>query len=132
MSNPQKVKFHSVEDFLAFLPKHELQIVSYLRELVKDCIPQAKEKLAFNVPFYYRHAQICCIWPASVPWGNLKEGVALGFSKGHLLPDDTDYLLKEERKKVTRKIFTSLDEIEDDMLRAFLFEAVALDEAHRK
>jgi hypothetical protein len=48
------VYFRNVTGFLDYLPADELKIVERLRELIFYCIPDAKEKLAYNIPFYYR------------------------------------------------------------------------------
>lgn len=103
MANPQKIKFKTLDQFLTCLPDDELRIVEVLRRLVFGNIPDCTEKLAYNVPFYYRHFRIVFIWPASVPWGAVKQGVVLGFSKGNQLSD----LASSDRKTVGRKVFFS-------------------------
>jgi len=124
MGNPQKTKFRNIADFFDSLPKDELKIVEILSALIVECIPDCKEKLAYNVPFYYRHSRIVFIWPASVPWGNLAKGVALGFCKGDKLFDlDTD-----GKKTIGRKLFTSIKHIDQNEIRQLLYEAVLLDE----
>lgn len=129
----QNVDFRSVEEFLDYLPDREREIVDYLRELIIECIPECKEKLSYNVPYYSKHSRICFIWPASVPWGNVKmNGVQLGFCKGYLLPDDFNYLEKGNRKQVYSKTFFDIKEIDVDLLRAYLFDAVDVDEEFRK
>lgn len=126
------INFTDVDDFIAYLPTHERKITEALRNIIFSCIPNCKEKLAYNVPFYYRHRRICYIWPASIPWGNVKQdGVQLGFCYGNLLPD-TNYLEKGNRKQVYSKTFTSMKAIDTDMLRTYLFDAVTLDEELKK
>ena len=128
MNRFQDVDFRTVGEFLDYLPPGELRIVERLRELVFECIPDAKEKLAYNVPFYYRHARIVFIWPGSVPWGKTqKEGVELGFCRGHLLSDPS-YLNTGNRKEVYIKTFHSTRDIEADTVRQLLYEAVVIDE----
>ena len=129
MSKMQNVNFKNVEEFLEYLPVNERKIVDYLREIILDCIPDCQEKLSYNVPYYYKHSRICFIWPASVPWGNVKmNGVQLGFCRGNLLQDDIDYLEKGSRKQVYSKTFFAIEEIDVDLLRAYLFDAVEVDE----
>ncbi|MEI6947571.1 DUF1801 domain-containing protein [Paraflavisolibacter sp. H34] len=131
--NPfQNVNFQSVNEFLHYLPEEELVMVELLRELTLECIPGVKEKLAYNVPFYYRYSRICFIWPGSVPWGkNTKPGVEFGFCKGHLL-SDPGYLNKGTRKEVYIKTFFTPKEIDRPALRQLLYEAVLIDEETRK
>jgi hypothetical protein len=128
MSKLQNVAFQSMNEFLHFLPDEELKIVEALRSLVQECIPDVKEKLAYNVPYYYRHSRICFIWPSAVQWGKtVKSGVEFGFCKGHLLPDPS-YLHSGNRKEVYIKTFHSLKEINTEIVRQLLYEAVMIDE----
>jgi hypothetical protein len=56
-----------------------------------------------------------------------KNGVMLGFCNGNLLHDDINWLEKGDRKQVHSKTFKSIDEIETDIVKAYLFEAVEID-----
>lgn len=125
----QNVSFKTVEEFLDFLPEDELEIVSFLREVIMEAIPHCREKLAYNVPYYWGRKRICFLWPGSVLWGskNLYSGVRLGFANGHLMFDDIDYLEKEGRKQVYYKTFNSTEGIDEDILRAYLMDAVRID-----
>ncbi len=135
LQNKQKVKrpmqdvdFNNIDEFLYYLPEEELVIVKFLRKLVLECMPECVEKLAYNVPFYKMRANVCFIWPGSIKWGNVGyQGVRFGFAKGYLLTDEEGYLEKGGRKQVYWKDFNSIKEIDADLLRAFLFEAIILD-----
>jgi hypothetical protein len=128
MNKFQPFSFSTINDFFSFLPDEELKITESLRELVLECIPDVKEKLAYNVPFYSRYSRICFIWPGSVPWGKtIKQGVEFGFCRGHLL-SDASYLNKGARKEVYIKTFHSLKEIDPEIMRRLLYEAVIIDE----
>jgi hypothetical protein len=123
----QPVDFKNIEAFLAYLPVAELEVVEALRELVLECIPGGIERLAYNVPFYYRHSRICFIWPGSVPWGTVKSGVQLGFCQGALLPH-AGYLEAGNRQLVYVKTFATAREINAPRLRQLIEEAVLVDE----
>ena len=126
----QNVKFDSLDEFFDFLPEEELVIVEYLRAVILDCIPNCTEKLSYNVPYFKLRSNICFIWPASVLWGKKKtyEGVRLGFVKGYLMHDDIHYLEKGERKQVYWRDFKSIEEIDVDILRDYIYDAVLVDE----
>ena len=132
MNKFQNVNFRSVGDFLDFLPEDELRIVEVLRKLVLDSIPDCKEKLSFNVPYYSRHANICFIWPSSIPWGAVEQGVSLGFAKGNLLSAQHNYLESKGRKSIRSKNFNSIQEINTDLIRGLIYEAVEVDSEQRK
>ncbi len=124
----QPVSFQSIDECLRYLPPAELKIVACLRNLILECIPDAKEKLSYNVPYYFRHARICFIWPSCIPWGKIPEGgVVLGFCKGHLL-SDTSYLNTDNRKSVFSKVFFQSGDIDSNQVRQLLYEAVVIDE----
>ncbi|MCB0699498.1 MAG: DUF1801 domain-containing protein [Chitinophagales bacterium] len=134
MNKFQNVSFKSIEEFLEYLPEDELKIVQKLRKLILSCMPEGKEKLAYNVPFYYQHKRVCYIWPASVPWGKIKETgkVEFGFCKGHKLMDEAGVLNKAGRKEIATIVFRSTKEIDTDLLRSYMYEALFIDEQDAK
>jgi hypothetical protein len=87
-------------------------------------MPDSKEKLAYNVPFYYRHSKICYIWPASIPWGKVSSGVGIGFCKSASLLDETF----ETATFSAKSLFSSIKEIDVTALKAQIREAILIDE----
>lgn len=128
MNKFQKISFKTIHDFLAFLPENELQVVEILRKIIFDCIPECKEKISYNVPYYVGNARICFIWPASVPWGNVKDGVAIGFCKGNLLSIGNTYFDTGSSTIVRKKTFLHKKEIDIPLLKSLLYEAVFIDQ----
>jgi hypothetical protein len=126
----QTFNFKSVDEFLDFLPEEELKIVKFLRQLILSCIPDCEEKLSYNVPYYKKHSNFCFIWPASITWGKkvTYQGVRFGFTNGNLMQDDINYLDKGDRKQVYWRDFTDISEIDVDLLKAYIFDAVLIDE----
>ena len=129
----QAVSFSTVDDFLDFLPDDELLIVRRLRNIVLDCIPDVREKLSYNVPYYSRRRTICFIWPAAITWGGKKghDGVRFGFTYGHMLRDELGYLDRGTRKQVYWRDFLTVKDIDEEVLRAYIFEALDVDEAFK-
>lgn len=133
--------FHSVEEMLLSLPSGERKIVERLRALIAQCLPKAKEKLSYGVPFYSHHRMICFIWPPTITWdpqqlkkkeANLAKGVTLGFSQGNRMSNEDGVLLAEGRKQVYCMYFKNLSDIDDQQIRALLFEAELVDESFKK
>lgn len=124
------ISFKSIQDFLDYLPEGELKIVEKLRKIILGCIPNGKEKLSYNVPFYYQHKRVLYIWPSSIPWGGIKKTgtVSLGFCKGQQLTDELGILNKADRKEIASINFKSTKEIDADVLRSYIFEALFIDE----
>ena len=80
-----------------------------------------------------RYSRICFIWPSAIPWGNVNlEGVQLGFCNGNLLTDELGYLEKGDRKQVYIKNFTDINEIDIDLVKTYIFDAVGVDEQINK
>ncbi|MEA5557352.1 DUF1801 domain-containing protein [Nodularia spumigena] len=124
----QSVSFESVDACLAFIPSQEREIVVHLRQLIFKTIPEVKEKLSYNVPFYFRKERICFIWPCSIPWGGIKEGVQLGFANGAKLNDEFGYLTQSKGKSIATKLFFSVADVDEEIVIRLLEEALLLDE----
>ena len=132
MSFQNGIKFRSLVEFWEYLPENERIITDVLRQIVLENLPPyCKEKLTYNVPFYYGKRRICLIWPASVPWGGIKSGVLFGFLQGYRLEDKDRYLTHGTNKQVYYKIFYSTDEIDARAIAALLEEAVEIDNKFR-
>lgn len=129
----QPIKIASIEVFFDHLLEDELVIVEKLRSIVLECLPQATEKMSFNVPFYANHYSICFIWPGSIAWGkSTQKGVRFGFAKGYLLDDYAQILDKGDRKQVYYLDFSTPQEIPVQLLKEYLFQAALVDEELRK
>ena len=122
------IKFQSFVEFWDFLPENERIIVDVLRQIILENLPSTiKEKLAYNVPYYYGNKRICLIWPGSVPWGGIRDGVLLGFCQGYKSSDPGNYLIHGTNKQVYYKIYHSVEEIDEMAIISLLKEAVNYD-----
>lgn len=131
----------SVEEMIQGLPKAEQVIVNRLRNLILECLPGATEQIYddWGAPFYRHHRLICFVWPPSAltcPTEKYKsqqaKGVTLGFSQGHLMANEDGTLLAEGRKQVHCMYFRSVKEINENQIRALLFEADLVDQRFAK
>ncbi len=131
----------SFEELLMGLPPTEQVLVKRLRILITACIPKATEHVYddVDIPFYRHHKLICFIWPASVLWESKRKsetqnekGTALGFNQGYLMSSEDGVLLAEGRKQVYLMYFKSLKDIDENLVRALLFEAAIIDEQFGK
>lgn len=126
----------TVDEMIMSLPRNEQMIVKRLRDLVLECLPLATEKAYYGlgVPYYSRHRQICYIFPASALYGtedidhNEKRSVTLGFCQGNRMSNEEGILRAEGRKQVRVMYFHAIREINEDRVRALLFEAGMVDE----
>jgi len=121
-------KITSLVQFFELLPEDERIIVAVLRQIISENLPgYCKEKLSFNVPYFYGKRGICIIWPAAIPRGGIKQGVLLGFWQGNKLKDEDGYLTRGTNKKVFYKIYTHIEEIDEPAIVKLLKEAVRVD-----
>lgn len=128
MSFQKGIKFKSMLEFWEYIPENERIIVDVLRQIVLKHLPSnCKEKLSYNVPYYYGKRRICLIWPGSIPWGGIREGVLFGFCYGNRLNDANNYLTHGTNKQVFYKIYHAPDEINYEAIVALLNEAVEVD-----
>ena len=122
-------KIRSLVQLYELLPENERIIIDVLRQIVIDNLPAyCKEKISYNVPFFYGNKGICIIWPATVPRGGIKKGVLLGFWYGCKLKDTDNYLINGTNKQIFYKIFNSPKEINSRAIIKLLKEAVKIDE----
>jgi hypothetical protein len=132
---PLKLKqtlYLTPDEVFESLRGNERVIAEILREIVLDCIPECTEKLSFGAPFYFKHSRICFIWPGSIPWGKMTvDGVQFGFCRGHLMTE-TSWLQKDQRKEVYTIRYYHPSEIDTDLLKAGLFEAVEIDQRKKE
>ena len=110
------------------LPEEERIIVDVLRQIILENLPAGcKEKISYNVPFFYGRKGICIVWPLSIPRGGIKQGVLLGFWYGNKLNDIDNYLTHGTNKQIFYKIYRSAEEINEKAIVKLLQEAVKLD-----
>lgn len=127
------MKIRSVLELYELLPENERLIVDILREVIKEQLPShCKEKISYNVPFFYGNKSICLVWPSSVPRGGIKKGVMLAFWYGNRLADTDQYLTHGTNKQIFYKIYHSVDEINIKAINKLLKEAVKLDNSWRE
>lgn len=129
--------YGSIDEMLATLPKDEKILVNRLRALVTECLPKAEEKSYYDmgVPFFRHNKLICFIWPPSLFWGKKgsieqarTKGTSLGFNQGYLMSNEDGVLKAEGRKQVYVLYIKSLKELDEDLVKALLFEAGMIDD----
>jgi hypothetical protein len=133
MKNDIPFKIKSYPELFDFLPENERLIVDILCAIIRENLPSyCKQKISYNVPFFYGNRSICLVWPATVPRGGIKEGVLLGFWYGSSLNDADSYLTHGTNKQIFYKIFKDPVDIDEKALGKILMEAVQFDELKSK
>ena len=128
MNPALSIKIRSLLHLFEVLPEEERIIVDVLRQIILENLPiGCKEKISYNVPFFYGKKGICIVWPASIPRGGIKQGVLLGFWYGNKLNDADNYLTHGTNKQIFYKIYRSAEEIDENAIVKLLKEAVKID-----
>jgi hypothetical protein len=123
------MKITSLIQLYEILPERERIIVDILRQIIIENLPgYCREKISYNVPYFYGKKGIAIIWPASIPRGGITEGVLLGFWQGIKLKDVDNYLIRGTNKKVFYKIYKSPKDINQKAIIKLLNEALSLDQ----
>ena len=127
------MKIKNLVELFTILPEDERIIVDVLRQIISEELPPyCKEKISYNVPFFYGNKGICIIWPSTVPRGGIKKGVLLGFWYGNKLKDVDGFLTRGTNKQVFYKIYYTPEEIRDKPIIKLLREAIKLDRGFKK
>ncbi len=125
----RNLKIRTLLDLYEVLSEKERIMVDILRQIIKENLPAyCKEKISYNVPYFYGKKGICIIWPATIPRGGIKTGVLLGFWYGSKLTDPDQYLEQGSNQRIFYKIFQSPEEIDEAAILQLLHEAIALDQ----
>ncbi len=122
------MRTRSILHLYELLPEDERLITDVLRQVIIDNLPSyCKEKISYNVPYFYGKKGIAIVWPAAIPRGGIKKGVLLGFWYGNKLKDEDNYLTHGTNKQIFYKIFSDVEEIDEKAISKLLKEAVKLD-----
>ena len=127
------MKIRNLIELYTLLPEDEKLIVDVLRQIIIETLPEyCKEKISYNVPFFFGNKGICIIWPSTVPRGGITKGVLLGFWYGHKLIDDDCFLSHGTNKQIFYKIYQAVEEIDENPVKKLLKEAIRLDSTFKK
>ena len=117
----------TIEEFIYDLPKDEREISSRLRDIILNTAPDFEEKFSYDVPYFFRHRRVCCIWPASSA-GGPRRGVFIGLCRGNLLSNQQGIIEMGNRKRYGLIRYYDVKETKEDLLIEILQEAILIDE----
>ena len=110
-----------ISDYLYQLTSKQAGIVQFLHDLIMEN-PTIEVKRRWNLPFYYRKSWICY-------FNILKNGnVEWAFTRGNELSNENQWLEARGRKQIYSVNFASVHDIELQLAKITLQEALLLDE----
>lgn len=110
-----------VDDYILALPPEKQALADYLRRQIKVIGPHLTERMSFGLPFFYGKKGVVYLNPKP-------RGIDLGFMYGHKLPKRPQ-LIVGKRKQVRSMYFNINADVNLDVLREVLADAIALDDA---
>lgn len=126
-------KVKTLDQLYSVLPESELIITDVLRELIHAVSDgYCKEKISFQVPYFYHHKGIAIVWPSAIPRGGIKEGVLFGIWYGNRMSHLYDYLTKGENKQIFYRVIQSVEDIDEKKIKKILREAIEIDKNWKK
>ncbi len=123
-------KVKTVDQLYALLPEDQLIITDIVRGIVLDASHgYLREKISFQVPYFFNKKGIAIIWPATIPRGGIKFGVLFGMWYGNRLSSLQNYLIKGENKQIFYKVIHRVDEINEKAIKKLIQEGIELDKS---
>lgn len=129
----RKITFRSLVELFEFLPADQALLLDILRQIAIETLGgYGKEKISYNVPFFYGNRSLFLIYPAAVPRGGFKSGVMFAFWYGSRLKDNDHYLEHGTNRQIYYRIYHSAEEVNIRSLKKLIREAVELDKTFKK
>lgn len=114
--------------FFSKLPENEQAIALKLYEIIQSYEVSFECRLSYkSLFFFFKKKRLFYLWPASIPWGGINEGVRLAFIHGYLFHDDIRRQLSfNDRKEIGVIDFTQLEKIDAALIFTLLTEATQM------
>jgi len=93
-------------------PEPYRAMLLYLQVMVERTVPVLELKYKYKIPFYYLKGKPFCYFNAS----HKKQFVDIGFCRGNQISVHQEYLVFENRKKMSSLRYTSLEEVDSQVL----------------
>lgn len=110
------------EDYIVNQPEPFRSILMHLQLVIETMLPEVQLTYKWNIPCFYCGKSPICYMNVS----QKKGFVDLGFWNSNHLTKHLNHLVSEKRKVVKSLRYTSLEEIDDQILTAVLKDAYAV------
>jgi hypothetical protein len=113
-----------VLDFIVDFESEQRDILTYFHELL-TLKYQLRDKISYNIPFYYKRSWICYLNPIK------NTAIELAFPRGNELSNEQGLLHSKGRKQVMSVEFSALTEVPYATVEEIINEAIILDETQK-
>ena len=118
----------NLDELYDCLPEDERLTATILRQLIRETLPEIREKKSYGAPFYFGKKAICYVWPCSITWGGRRQGagVTLGFQQARKF-DPEGKLDYGNRKLIGTRVYLRAEDIDVAVVEEWLRQAWAVD-----
>lgn len=120
------IRAKDVDSYLLQSPSHISILMSEVRTIIRNVIPDAEESIKYTVPFYSRKGLLCYLSPLKK-----NDGMYIGFAKGYLMSDESGIFSGKYLKNIRHIEIRRASDIKKRLLKKYLIEAVLLNEMKR-
>lgn len=114
-------KFIAADEYFAYYPQHQ-QLFYELRHIIMQCCPGVREVMRWNMPFYDYLGMMCYL-------AVRKTGEAeLAFNEGPQMEPRPGVLQAFGRNTISSLVFNSLADLDEDLVRECVCEAMVINE----
>lgn len=100
------------ENYIIKQPEPYREILFFLQILVERTIPELELKYKYKVPFYYLKGKPFCYFNIS----HKQKFVDVGLVKGKQIEVHQEYMITENRKKITSLRYKNIVDVNTDIL----------------
>lgn len=127
---PDIFKVRTVDQLYTLLPEDQLILTDLLRGIIMDLSNgYLREKISYQVPYFFNKKGIAIVWPATIPRGGIKSGVLFGIWYGNRLSSLQNYLIKGENKQIFYKVIHAVKEVNEKAIKKLIKEAIEIDKS---
>jgi hypothetical protein len=107
-----------VDIYIDDLPENQKAIVTTIRHLLLELVPNIREKYSFKLPFYHYFGMFCYI-------NKIPNGIDFCFCRGKDLMEEFPQLLLKKRAKIAGVELYSVKEIHTKAVKEIILTAAA-------
>jgi hypothetical protein len=111
-------KPETVDEYIAGLEGWQAEVVSSVREIIREAAPEATESIKWAQPVYEDHGPFCYVKA-------FKNHVNFGFWRGSELPDPEGIIVSSGKKMGHVKL-TGVEDLQPDLFAEYVRAAVDL------
>lgn len=115
------------QEYILNQPEHIQPLYHKLRTIILSCADSIEEKMRYGIPFFDYYGWFCYLSPYKKD-----KGVYIAFLRGFELSNEQGILEAGDRKMVKTITYTSIKDINEEVLLEIIHEALWLNEQHFK